>query len=653
MVAKKVFFFIIAFSSISPGLKAEENLCIFHEGVVVYEISTNKVDSIAIDTAKLFFYNDKKELLYSVPQQYVDSICFLDAVPQADLLDVKFNTDGSAEDISPMKNTIQKIGTPWVYQSSQQNRYVSQFRNPWGGDATDYYKISYADNQAFMDGLADGHSLETIVRGNYGETLADKEAKWFSSHQSGGTGFLISKTDASIGRRNEITFLPYVGGAWKWVTSGVVPENDVYYHLIGVWNKEEGKAYIYVNGELKNVIDTQGDFKHAKNTCYYFSIGADPSNATKANTAWAGDIAVARIYNTPLTQEQVTSLWKRASELQGKKEKKLITNVQSFSNLKVKVGGKYHIYGKGFIEGDSITFTDENESKHTYTLDVVLDSTCGIKVILPQNIVSGTYKMTLIRGDVKQFLGVTILQVIEEMPHGGRVVAHRGFWDTEGASQNSRKSLQNALDMNCYASETDVWLTKDGHIVVNHDATLNGTTIQTATYNDIKDLKLDNGETIPELKDFLEILAKSTSSTKLIIEIKSHSTVERTCEAVDSVVALVKKLNLQEKIEYIAFNFEVCKKVVSLDSSAVVGYLNGDKSPLQLYNAGIKVMDYTPKKMTDIYIEQAHKLGMMANVWTVDAEADIITENNRNVDFITTNAPILACKIFRHYKYNR
>lgn len=37
-----------------------------------------------------------------------------------------------------------------------------------------------------------------------------------------------------------------------------------------------------------------------------------------------------------------------------------------------------------------------------------------------------------------------------------KVIAHRGYWNTEGASQNSIRSLVKADSIGCYASEFDV-----------------------------------------------------------------------------------------------------------------------------------------------------------------------------------------------------
>lgn len=50
-----------------------------------------------------------------------------------------------------------------------------------------------------------------------------------------------------------------------------------------------------------------------------------------------------------------------------------------------------------------------------------------------------------------------------------RVVAHRGFWDTEGSAQNSIASLQKAARHEIWGIEFDVRLTSDGEVILFHD----------------------------------------------------------------------------------------------------------------------------------------------------------------------------------------
>ena len=55
-----------------------------------------------------------------------------------------------------------------------------------------------------------------------------------------------------------------------------------------------------------------------------------------------------------------------------------------------------------------------------------------------------------------------------------KVIAHRGFWKTEGSAQNSITALKKAAEINVYGSEFDVLITSDGIPVVNHDDTIEG-----------------------------------------------------------------------------------------------------------------------------------------------------------------------------------
>ena len=120
---------------------------------------------------------------------------------------------------------------------------------------------------------------------------------------------ICKKNGNSAGCDNEITFLPNVGG-YKWATSGVVPEVDEFYHVVGVWDKAAGKARIYVNGELKNEVAASGNLTLSGNNIYHwFAIGADPSAANGANTSGTWDVVSCKIYDDALTTDQVSMIY--------------------------------------------------------------------------------------------------------------------------------------------------------------------------------------------------------------------------------------------------------------------------------------------------------------------------------------------------------
>ena len=259
-------------------------------------------------TADGTYTNDASKFVEEAPQP-------VETTPQADLLDIVFHEDGTAEDVSPMHNEVIRFGeTISIHYDETYQRNVAHFQNNYGSDATSFYKAApYDNNYEIRNALADGHSFEVLCMADYAGTIPNAEAKPLSAMQGGGTGFLVTTISGS--RQNELTFLPNVttsgASTWRWTTSGVVPEAQVFYHVVGVWNAEEHKSYIYVNGELKNTINAPGLFRLASSNCNWFGIGADPGGATSAHNAWNGDVAIARVYSKPLTQEDVAYLWNK------------------------------------------------------------------------------------------------------------------------------------------------------------------------------------------------------------------------------------------------------------------------------------------------------------------------------------------------------
>ncbi|MBP8155979.1 MAG: hypothetical protein KAX81_03060, partial [Leadbetterella sp.] len=101
------------------------------------------------------------------------------------------------------------------------------------------------------------------------------------------------------------------------------------------------------------------------------------------------------------------------------------------------------------------------------------------------------------------------------------VVAHRGAWKSQSLPENSIASLKYAIKLKCIGSEFDVHMTADNVLVINHDPTYNGLTIEKVTYKELLDFKLSNGEKIPTLKAYLK--AGKDSYTRLVCEIKPAS----------------------------------------------------------------------------------------------------------------------------------
>ena len=234
-----------------------------------------------------------------------------------------------------------------------------------------------------------------------------------------------------------------------------------------------------------------------------------------------------------------------------------------------------------------------------------------------------------------------LVSIIQKEVHIPKVIAHRGFWNRAGSAQNSINSLEGAIAMGAYGSETDVYITTDDVLVINHDPSFNGVVIETSPYSAIKDFRLSNGEPIPLLEQFIEVLKKQ-DQTKLILEIKPHSTVANENRAVAAIVKLVNDSGVAHLVDYISFSANICNELIKANPQNRVAYLNGDKTPEQLKAEGYWGLDYdinTLKSRTG-WISQARSLGLTTNVWTVNSTADMQFFINFEVDFITTDYPL-------------
>jgi len=113
-------------------------------------------------------------------------------------------------------------------------------------------------------------------------------------------------------------------------------------------------------------------------------------------------------------------------------------------------------------------------------------------------------------------------------------IAHRGFHSLDKSiPENTMLAFKKAMDYG-YSIECDVNVTKDGEIVVFHDANLLrlcgvDVDLLDVTYDEIKDFRiLDTNEKIPRLSDLLHMV---DGKYPLLIEIKPFGKVKFLCES--------------------------------------------------------------------------------------------------------------------------
>ncbi len=562
----------------------------------------------------------------------------------ADLLDVVFNEDGSAKDISPMRMTVKKMdGSQLItYYNEAYGRYVAHFNNSLGtSTSSSFYQVNFSTKPKFKEALADGHTLEAIIKMDEPAKGISGEIKPFTAHQAGGTGLML----AAASRGNDITFLPNVSttgkSAWCWAESNVVPQAGEYYHVVGVWDKAAGQARIYVNGKSRGAAAARGELVFPSSTSYqWFGIGADPGGANTGSNCFKGDIVVARIYDDALTSEQVQQLYEQSTPATEPQKSFSIKDIAFMTDCQLKGGYGYAIYGEGFSAGDRLQMTATKGEK-AYTLDLTVKDNSAY-VVIPADFTSGEYRMMVLREDKSFPLGVTNLTICENpiLPGKPNVIAHRGVHSS--VPENSIESFIAAQNLGgVYGAEFDVHITADGYVVSNHDATISGAKIDQTNYDD---LPLRNNKKLPLLEAYFAEVLKNPGM-KMIIELKNQSSAANNKALADAVVKAVKDNNMEEHAEYISYGYDMCTRIVEIMPSAIVAYLTDNKAPSVLKAAGIKGLDYEYNRLLTTnrkWIAEAKEVGVFINMYTVNNAADMMKCIAAGADYITTdNCPLL------------
>ena len=223
-----------------------------------------------------------------------------------------------------------------------------------------------------------------------------------------------------------------------------------------------------------------------------------------------------------------------------------------------------------------------------------------------------------------------------------KVISHRGYWTAPNSAQNSLASFTKADSVGVFGSEIDVWLTADDKLIVNHDRVYKGTDInmEKSTLKEITSIVLPNGENIPTLDAYLRLVA-TKPITRLILEMKSLSDLKREDLAAEKIIKALRKYNLLDRTDIIAFSINACLAFKKLMPDGRIFYLNGDLAPRSIKKLGLTGIDYSMSvlRKNPKWVEQAHKEGLEVNVWTVDTEEDMRYFIDLGVDYITTDYP--------------
>ena len=255
------------------------------------------------------------------------------------------------------------------------------------------------------------------------------------------------------------------------------------------------------------------------------------------------------------------------------------------------------------------------------------------------------------------FASITLLQITAgAQSRKVGIIAHRGFWNCEeaGYAKNSIAALRCAQEAGFWGSEFDVNMTADEVLIIYHDSDVKGKKIEKHPYSEFKDFRLENGETIPTIDQYLEQGSKYPQ-TMLVYEMKPHSCAEIEDRFVELTIAKLKEHDLlnPEKVMFISFSYHICKRMAQLLPGFTVQYLKSDKNPSKIRKAGVNGIDYNYQilKLNPKWVRNASRLDMSTNAWTVNKEANMKQMLRIGVDFLTTDNPIIARELIEKEGY--
>ncbi|MDH7482882.1 MAG: glycerophosphodiester phosphodiesterase family protein [Armatimonadota bacterium] len=226
-------------------------------------------------------------------------------------------------------------------------------------------------------------------------------------------------------------------------------------------------------------------------------------------------------------------------------------------------------------------------------------------------------------------------------------IAHRGF--SAIAPENTLAAFKRALELKPDLIECDVRRTKDGKIVIIHDATVDRTTNGTGRVADmtLEELRrLDAGswfgtqyagERLPTLEEFLDL---PWGETQPIIEIKEQS-------LEDDVVALVQQRGMSARTAICSFHHKIGLRLKELDRlirfSPLISSqteISGDEAvrladEAAAVNGWVFGVNYTA--ITPDLVKATHAANMLMEAWTVDDEENIRRMVTMGVDVIASN----------------
>ncbi len=239
------------------------------------------------------------------------------------------------------------------------------------------------------------------------------------------------------------------------------------------------------------------------------------------------------------------------------------------------------------------------------------------------------------------------------------IIAHRG--SSVYAPENTLAAFTLAAEQEADAIELDVDLTRDGHVIVMHDATIDRTT---DGHGRVTDLTLDeirrvdagawksalfHGERVPLLKEVFEAVGRRVL---INVEIKSMSLRGNGIE--EKVAALIEKHGLIDRVIISSFNPFGLRRAKHINPRLACGLIYAPDLPFVLRDAwlaplipGLNARHPHHSQVNQGVVDRFHTRGLAVNVWTINQARIARAMAQAGVDGLMGDDPVVIREALR------
>ncbi|GAA1907414.1 glycerophosphodiester phosphodiesterase family protein [Streptomyces sodiiphilus] len=215
-------------------------------------------------------------------------------------------------------------------------------------------------------------------------------------------------------------------------------------------------------------------------------------------------------------------------------------------------------------------------------------------------------------------------------------VGHRGLMGVE--PENTLRSFRRAERAGLDVLELDLHLSKDGALVVMHDAKVDRTTdgygaVRDMTLAELRGLDAGGGERVPVLEEVIDSV-----SSPIQAEIKDR-------DAAGVLAGLIQRRGLHDRITVISFHDEALRATRERLPALPVGLVTGRSTALAPERArelGAGLVSAELARLDAGVVARCRALELQVIAWTVNSSEDLARARELGLDGVVTDLPEIA-----------